>query len=120
LGKVAGSVRSSLDGNVALSDPAVGSIGALGFSRSSWLAVFVVKKNAGAIVSFSPAGECKHREFLTEETSCPTEISKSAMSEKIWQKRPPLSGDTLGQVTFGTCRLGRSRQGGAAVGNAGR
>jgi hypothetical protein len=42
LGKVAGSVRSSLHGNVALSDPAVGSIDELGFSRSSWLAVFVL------------------------------------------------------------------------------
>jgi hypothetical protein len=47
-------------------------------------------------------------------------MSKRTTFEKFWQKRPPLSGGTLGQVTHGTCRLGRSRQGGATVANAGR
>jgi hypothetical protein len=42
-------------------------------------------------------------------------LVKRTTSEKDCQKRPVLSGGTPGQATRGTCRLGQSRQGGAAT-----
>jgi hypothetical protein len=54
-------------------------------------------------------------EFLTHWTTCTNEMSKRTTFENICQKIPPLSGGTPGQATHGTCRLGQSRQGGAAI-----
>jgi hypothetical protein len=54
-------------------------------------------------------------EFLTQWTTFTNEMSKRTTFEKNCQKRLPLSGGTPGQATRGMCRLGRSRQGGAAI-----
>jgi hypothetical protein len=53
-------------------------------------------------------------EFLTNQTTCATVLSKRTTSEIICQKGPLLSGGTSGQATRSTCRLGRRRHGAAA------
>jgi hypothetical protein len=57
----------------------------------------------------------REEEFLTKQTTCASVLAKRTTSEKDCQKRPVLSGGTPGQATRGTCRLGQSRQGGAAT-----
>jgi serine/threonine protein kinase len=59
-------------------------------------------------------------EFLTNQTTCPSVLSKRTTCENICQKRPPENGGTFAQATRGTCRLGQSRQGAAATDVAGR
>jgi hypothetical protein len=58
-------------------------------------------------------------EFLTNQTTCASVLSKRTTSQNYCQKRPALSGGTPGQAARGTCRLGQSRQGGAATPRAG-
>jgi hypothetical protein len=59
-------------------------------------------------------------EFLTEETTCATILSKKTPYEKIYQKRPLLGGGMSGQATCVTCRLGQSRHAPAATPKAGK
>jgi hypothetical protein len=54
-------------------------------------------------------------EFLTDWTTCTNEMAKKTTYEKYCQKEPLLGG----QATRGTCRLGQSRQEGAAIPKAG-
>jgi hypothetical protein len=58
-------------------------------------------------------------EFLTNQTTCASVLSKRTTSEFFCQKRPPRGGGTPGQATRGTCRLGQCRQACAADANAG-
>jgi hypothetical protein len=59
-------------------------------------------------------------EFLTEETTSTSVLPERTTSEIFCQKRPPGSGGSEAQATRGTCRLGQSRQGGAAYAKPGR
>jgi hypothetical protein len=47
-------------------------------------------------------------------------MAKKTTCEKYCQKEPLLGGGTSGQATRGTCRLGQSRQEGAAIPKAGK
>jgi hypothetical protein len=38
------------------------------------------------------------REFLTNQTTCASVLSKRTTFEIFWQKRPPGGGDTSGQL----------------------
>jgi hypothetical protein len=69
--------------------------------------------------SFSGVGDVEESEFLTHETTCPSEMLEKTTCEIFCQKRPPTSGGTPGQATRGTCRLGQCRQAPAAVAVAG-
>jgi hypothetical protein len=61
----------------------------------------------------------KKSEFLTKKTTCTNVLSKRTTCKKNCQKRPPFSDGTSGQATRVACRLGRSRQGGAACTGSG-
>jgi hypothetical protein len=58
-------------------------------------------------------------EFLTKETSCPSEMSKRTTSKKFWQKRPPGGGGTIAQTTRVSCHLDGCRHTHAVTANVG-